>query len=346
MNAARQRLAKPRYFVLHGPRPKARLSITPARLTYLGGRVTFKISSSHATVCTLSSRPRFWTGPNPARVKCNGRTRVTLPAVDIGLHWTFKFRARNAKGQSVATRKLALKAPPFAISSNWSGYVVPSTTAITQVSGRFTVSKLNCAHTKNAGMSSWVGIGGTGDATPEDLLQTGVRSMCVNGVQHNDAGWWEEFPEYPEIDFKTLSVSAGDSIAASVTQNSDSSWTTRVDDLTKGVSGVMTTGSTYGTQLDTTPGVWLHAEGSTAKVSYGGAHTAEWIVEQFGTTGGSLVPLADFGKVAFTGATTNLATWALTSGEQVGIGDENGLLWAAPSGPDSSGRGFSVSYTG
>src|SRR5215472_8547376 len=193
---AKQQTPKAVHFVLRGARPKAHLTITPGRLSYLGGRVVFKISSPHATVCTLSSKPRFWSGPNPTRVKCHGRATVTLPAVDIGLHWTFKLRARNAKGQSLATRKLVLRAPPFAISSNWSGYVVPSASPVTQVSGRFTVSKLNCSHTKNAGMSSWVGSGGTGTgATPEDLLQTGVRSMCVSGVQHNDAGWWEEYPE-------------------------------------------------------------------------------------------------------------------------------------------------------
>ena len=342
---AKQQTPKAVHFVLRGARPKAHLTITPGRLSYLGGRVVFKISSPHATVCTLSSKPRFWSGPNPTRVKCHGRATVTLPAVDIGLHWTFKLRARNAKGQSLATRKLVLRAPPFAISSNWSGYVVPSASPVTQVSGEFTVSKLNCSHTKNAGVSSWVGIGGAGGSSG-DLLQTGVRSMCIGGVQSENVGWWEEFPENAETDFATMSVTPGDSIQASVSQNIDGSWTTRVDDLTKGVSGVMNTGDGYGTQLDSNPGVWLHEEGSTAGFSYTGGYTAEWIVEQFGTTTGVVIPLADFGKVAFSGATTSLPSWALTSGEQVGIGDQNGLLWAAPSAPDSTGRGFSVSYTG
>jgi peptidase A4-like protein len=344
-NAQRRALAKPVYFTLRGRRPSARLSITPARLTYLGGRVTFRISSSHATLCTLSSSPRFWTGPNPARVKCRGKTTVTLPAVALGLHWTFKFKARNAKGQAVATRKLVLKGPPFAISTNWSGYVVPSTSPVTQVSGRFTVPKLNCSHTRNAGVSSWVGIGGAGGSSG-DLLQTGVRSMCIGGRQKENVGWWEEFPENAETDFATMSVSPGDSIQASVSQNPDRSWTTRVDDLTKGVSGVMTTGDVYGTQLDSSPGMWLQQEGSAAALSYAGGFTAEWIAEQFGTAGGSVVPLADFGKVAFTGLATSLPSWALTGSEQVGIGDRNGLLWAAPSAPDASGRGFSIRYTG
>jgi hypothetical protein len=142
-----------------------------------------------------------------------------------------------------------------------------------------------------------------------------------------------------------MAVSPGDSILASVTKNADGSWTTRLDDLTTGVSGLMTTGASYGTALDSNPSVLVHVEGSTAGVTYAGGYTAEWIVEDFGRSDGSLVPLADFGTIAFTGLTTSLASWGLTEDEQVGIGDGFGNLYAAPSGPDSSRYGFSVTYT-
>jgi hypothetical protein len=326
-------------------RPKAHLSITPERLSYRGGRVKFTISASHATRCTLASKPRFFAGPNPQRVRCRGRQTLTVPAVAVGLHWSFTFTARNARGQvSVAARKLVLQKPPFAVSSNWSGYVVPSSTPITAVSGRFTVPRLNCTHTTNAGESIWVGIGGGGPSAG-DLLQTGVRSDCIGSVQDNNPGWWEEFPELPETDFASMSVAAGDSMQATVSQNPDGSWTARLDDLTKGVSGVMTTGGGYGTMLDSKWGVWLTEEGTTATLSYAGGYTAEWIVEDFEFSDGSFVPLADFGTVAFTGLTSSVPTWTLTTAEQVGIG-QRGLLLAAPTGPDSSGRGFSVTYTG
>jgi len=306
--------------------------------------VKFVISASGATRCSLSSKPRFFAGPNPQRVRCRGKQTFTLPAVAVGLHWSFKFTARNAAGQvSVATGKLALQKPPFAVSRNWSGYIVPSSSPVTAVSGTFTVPKLNCKHTKDAGESIWVGIGGA--AGTEPLLQTGVRSDCFGGVQDNNPGWWEEFPPLPETDFATLSISAGDSVQATVSQNLDGSWTTRLDDLTKGVSGVMTTGSFYGTMLDSNFGVWLHQEGSTATLSYAGGTTAEWIIEDFGFSDGSFAPFADFGKVAFTGLTTSLQSWALTKAEQVGLG-ANGLLLAEPSGPDASGRGFSVTFDG
>jgi hypothetical protein len=328
-------------------RLQAHLSITPGKLGYHGGRVKFVISASGATRCTLGSKPRFFAGPNPQRVRCHGKQTFTLPAVAVGLHWTFKFTARNAKGQvSAATRKLVLQKPPFRVSRNWSGYIVPSSTPITAVSGHFTVPRLNCKDTTDAGESMWVGTGGAGGSSG-DLLQTGVRSDCIGGVQDNNPSWWEQFPPLPETKFDTttLPVAAGDSIQASVSKNLDGSWTTRLDDLTKGISGVMTTGGNYGTMADANWGVWLDDQGPAATLSYAGGTSAEWIVEDFGFAGGGFAPFADFGKVAFSGLTTSLPSWSLTKSEQVGLG-ANGLLLAEPSGPDSSGRGFSVTYTG
>jgi hypothetical protein len=327
------------------PRPRAHLSVRPTRLAYLGGPTTLRWSSSHAKRCTLSASPRLWRGRNPARVKCNGRARLVLPAADLPLSWTFTLRARNAKGRTTVVRKtLVVHEPPFDISHNWSGYVIPSTTPVTSVSGRFTVPTLNCKHTPNAGQSEWVGIGGA-QGSSGDLLQTGVRSDCISGAQVDHVGWWEEFPENAEVDFKNMVVSPGDAIQASVAQNTNGSWTTRLDDLTTGVSGLMTTGTFYGTVLDSNPTVWVEEEGSTTGITYAGGKTAEWIVEDFGRSDGSLVPLADFGTIAFTGLTTSLSSWGLTDEEQVGIGDDFGNLYAAPSEPDSSHFGFSVTYT-
>jgi Peptidase A4 family len=314
-------------------------------MTYHGGVVVLRWSASNAKRCIIHASPRFWSGPNPARVHCRGRFVAKLPAVDLGGRWKFTLTARNGKRKpSVAKRTFALIAPPFKISLNWAGYVVPSSAPVTAVSGQFTVPTLNCAKTTDAGMSTWVGIGGAG-GTSGDLLQTGVRSDCQGGTQYDDVGWWEEAPEYPEIDFTGVNVSPGNLMRATVSQNADLSWTTRIDDLTTGISGLMTTGQAYGTVLDTNPTTWLDQEGSTANVSYSGGHTAEWIVEDY-LYNQALVPLADFGTVTFTGVTTSLPSWTLTNSEQSGIGDRTGLLHAAPSAPDSSGHGFSVYWTG
>jgi hypothetical protein len=280
-------------------------------------------------------------------VRCNGSYGTSLQAASFAVGWRLTFRARNARGQvAVVRRRLVMHAPPFAVSPNWSGYILRPGTAVTEASGQFTVPTLNCADTSDAAMSTWVGIGGAGSGTG-DLLQTGVRSNCVGGVQLEDAGWWELIPPLPEEDFNSMSVSAGDSMRATVWQNADGSWSTRLDDLTTGISGLMTTGNGYGTILDANPTVWLDEEGSTVGLAYSGADSAEWIAEDFeDASTQTLVPLADFSSVTFTGLTTSLPSWGLTSDEQVGIGDANGYLWAAPTAADSSGKGFSVNYTG
>jgi hypothetical protein len=326
--------------------PAARLSVSPARLSYLGGRVALTWSSAHAKTCTLSARPRLWLGRARRRVHCNGRLSQSLHPASLAARWTLTFAARDAGGRvAIARRKLVLRAPPFAVSANWSGYVVPSGSVVTEVSGQFTVPKLDCTGVRNAGESTWVGTGGAGKAAGP-LLQTGVRSVCASGKQFANPGWWAEFPKYPEVDFDSKFVSAGDAMRAGVSRNPDGSWTTRLDDLTTGISGVMTTGKGYGTVRDSNPDVWLEEEGSAASVTYSGGYSAEWIVEDFEQADMPLVPLADFGSIAFTGLTAGLPSWALTADELVGIGDADGNLWAAPTGPDASGRGFSVRYTG
>jgi hypothetical protein len=133
---------------------------------------------------------------------------------------------------------------------------------------------------------------------------------------------------------------------ATVSRGADTTWTTRLDDLTTQVSGVMHTGDHWGTVLDSAPTTWVTQDGDASTVSYAGGLTAEWIVEDFGTSGGQLVPFAAFGTVTFSGLAASVPAWALTAKEQVGLADSSGLLLAAPSAPDATGKGFSVAYTG
>ena len=323
-------------------RPRGRLSVSPGQLPYHGGRVTLTWSSSHATRCTLSASPAFWRGSNPTRVHCRGTFRTTLPAVAIGGKWSFTFKARKGTGKTaVAHRTFTLQAPPFAISGNWAGYAVDSSTPVTEASGQFTVPTLNCSHTTDASEAMWVGIGGKGPSTG-DLLQTGVESACSGGTQVENPAWWEEFPEYQSVNFQSMSVSPGDQIEASVYQAGDGSWVTRLDDLTTGVSGLMHTGGVWGTVLDSNATTWLRQEGDASTVSYTGGSSAEWIIEDF-VSNGSQVPFADFGTVTFGDLTTSLSSWSLNAGDAIGLG-ANGLLLAAPSAPSSDA--FSVIYTG
>jgi Peptidase A4 family len=326
-------------------RPKGHFAVSPGRLTYRGGHVSLAWSSSHATRCTLSASPRFWTGANPARVRCRGKIRVTVPAVALGSRWKFTFKASTGKGRStVVHRTFALQAPPFATSINWAGYAI-SGTAVTKATGEFRVPTLHCNDTTNGSEAMWVGIGGDGAATG-DLLQTGVESSCSLGIQVESPAWWEEYPEYVSDDFQGLTVSPGDLIQASVYEDTDGSWFTRLDDLTTRVSGVMHTGDSWGTVEDATPTVWVEKEGDASGVTYSGGTSAEWIIEDFAFSNGTLVPFANFGNVAFSNLTTSLPAWSLTAADAIGLRNRKGLLLAAPSAHASPSGGFSVVYTG
>jgi hypothetical protein len=264
----------------------------------------------------------------------------------------FTFTAANAAGQSaVASQTLIQEAPApptpaWAQSSNWSGYVVPSSSSpFTEASGEWTVPALNCAATPDGGAGIWVGIGGyrwPAGGTSGALLQTGVTANCVGGIQL-DVSWFEEVPSSPNRseEFAGLSVAPGDSIKASVYQTSDGAWETRLDDLTTGLSGVMITGEGWGVSADAGDGTFAE-QGSTSGLSYSGGYSAEWIVEDY-AEGGAQVPFADYGVLTFTGLTTSLPSWSLTTSE----GEEliqNGTVVSTPSVP--SADGFSVTYTG
>ena len=328
------------------PSPTASLTITPQTLPYTGGTVSMRYSSSSATSCALSVKPSgLWSGNNPLAVSCNGTTTLNGVLATISAQqWTITFTATSAAGRvATATGTLNQQGKTVLSSSNWSGYVLPSTNLVTEVSGTFTVPTLNCSQTPSAGESTWVGIGGAGGSTG-DLLQTGVRSDCVAGVQADDPAWWEEYPEVAEADFNGMAVSPGDQIKATVYKaTSGTAWETCVDDVSTGVSGLMVTGEGWGVTTGGCTGTFT-LQGSTASLSYAGGYTAEWIVEDY-ASGSSLVPVpfADYGTVTFTSLTTSLSSWNLTSANPVEIVQNNSVL-SVPSPP--SGGGFSVSYTG
>jgi len=222
---------------------------------------------------------------------------------------------------------------------------MPSSVLVTEVSGEFSVPTLNCGVTPSAGQTTWVGIGGAGAGTG-DLLQTGVQTDCVSGVQTDLAGWWEEFPEYYSVNFIGMAVSPGDELEATVyAGNSGTAWETCLDDLTTGVSGIMVTGEGWGLGTSSCSGTFFE-QGSTASVTYAGGYSAEWIEEDYGSgSSGSLVPLADFGTISFGSLTTSLSSWSLSQAEQTAIA-QDGVLLAVPSAPDPTGDGFSVTYSG
>lgn len=334
------------------PAPTATLTLFPSTVPSSGGQVAAIYSSTNATSCTLASSPTLWNGTDPATVDCSGTYTFTVPAATSQQQWTLTFTATGGGQTATATKTLIESGPTVptssSTSSNWAGYVVPSSALVTSASGSFTVPTLDCSATPDGGAGIWVGIGGepwsTG-GTSGVLLQTGVTADCVNGAAIYHA-WWEEYPSIPNTsrDFFGLPVSPGDQIEASVYQWSDGShWQTCVDDLTSGLSGLMVTGEGWGVTTAGCSGLFQQ-QGSTAGLSYSGGYTAEWIVEDYANAVSmTQVPFADFGTVTFANLGTSLSPWYLTANEAVAVA-QSGTVLATPSPP--SADGFSVTYTG
>jgi hypothetical protein len=125
-------------------------------------------------------------------------------------------------------------------STNWSGYAETSTSSgtFTQVTDTFVVPTVIPPEHGTQYVADWVGIGGYGDST---LVQTGIQAV-VRTRRHQTAlaydAWTEVLPK-PEKPLP-LTISAGDTVTATVQETSAGNWRMEVDDLTTGASQGMT----------------------------------------------------------------------------------------------------------
>jgi hypothetical protein len=192
-------------------------------------------------------------------------------------------------------------------SSNWSGYVETGS-GYTNASATWTVPSAS-----GSGYSSaWVGIDGDGNS---DLIQTGTESDA-NGQYY---AWWEILPA-AETPIDSISVSPGDSMTASVAQDSGSTWTISITDNSNGQS--------YTTQQD--------YDGPGASVEY---------IQEAVEVNGSISTMPNYSTFDFSGLTVNGGSPNLTADDQI-VCVQNGTTVSTPGAPNSGGDGFSVSYTG
>ncbi|CAG7919414.1 unnamed protein product [Penicillium olsonii] len=169
-----------------------------------------------------------------------------------------------------------------AYSKNWAGVVredPPPSATYTAVSATFTVPTPTATDNSNEmqAVSAWVGI--DGDTYTEAILQTGIDAYVQNGEQSFDA-WYEWYPNNAE-NFD-IGLTAGDVIVAIVESSSPSEGVAIIENKSSGKSVTKT----------------LKAPSSTATLA---GQNAEWIVEDF-NSGSTMVPLANFDRVDFTGA--------------------------------------------
>jgi hypothetical protein len=220
-------------------------------------------------------------------------------------------------------------------STNWAGYVIRPGRDVDDVSGEWTIPAVNCQQTPNALDAVWAGIGGV--VSGQHLLQTGVSDSCKGGVQRHYA-WWELYPG-PSVNLGLI-VYPGDRMQASVYLSQEGHWVTRIDNLTTGWSGWMISGETYGVGRDGSGS--FTREGYASSVSFAGGSTVEWVVERPKVAGAS-IPIADFGRVQFSGLRTGLQRWSLNADESEELMYDDRAV-AVPGLPYTDG--FSVSYTG
>lgn len=234
------------------------------------------------------------------------------------------------------------------VSSNWSGYVLPTTSLDTLASGEWTVPTLNCADTPNGSSSTWLGIGGvtwSNGSSSGTLLQTGVEDDCVNGAQV-DSGWFEIYPSTPNYaeTFSDFAVRPGDTIEAELGYV-NGSWITALENLSTGLTGVFLVGDGWEVVTTATDASVGGLQGTAADTSYDGAYSVEWIEEDVTSAdSGSLFTLPNYGSVTFFNLRTSLASWSLPDSDAYEIANGDDVPVSVP-GPVSN-DGFTVSYTG
>jgi peptidase A4-like protein len=201
-------------------------------------------------------------------------------------------------------------------SSNWSGYAASGGT-FTSVTGTWTVPTVSPAQ---AGAdATWVGIGGL---TSSDLIQAGTQAMVDGNGTVAYSSWIEMLPASSRP--VPLSVTAGDSVTVTITQQSGNDWLIAMKNNT--------TGGTY-----------------NITVQYSSSNSsAEW-VQEAPSVGRGLVPLDQFGTVQFTGASAvrdgkTMSASALGA-KAITMINGQGQAVAQPSTIASDGSSFTVTRT-
>ncbi len=201
-------------------------------------------------------------------------------------------------------------------SSNWSGYAANGGT-FTSVTATWTVPTVS-ANSSGAD-ATWVGIGGL---TSNDLLQAGTQAMVDGSGTVEYSSWIEMLPQSSRN--VPLSVSAGDSVTVTITQQSGNDWLISMKNNT--------TNGTY-----------------NVTVQYGSSNSsAEW-VQEAPSVGRGLVSLDQFGTVQFIGASAvrdgKTMSVAALGAKAITMINGQGQAIAQPSTITSDGSSFTVART-
>lgn len=200
-------------------------------------------------------------------------------------------------------------------SHNWAGYAATNGT-FTSVTGTWTVPTISSSgHT--AADATWVGIGGI---TGNDLIQSGTQDIVSSSGQVTASAFFELLPNVSQL-ISSVTVSGGDSVTVSITQQSTNQWQISFADITRN--------ETY----------------STTEIYASSLSSAEWI-EEAPTDGRSELPLDNFGTVQFSsGSTTENGNGVNLSGanaQAITMINQSNQALATPSALGSDGASFTV----
>ncbi len=260
-------------------------------------------------------------------------TRSLRRAAIVGLAALASFlpAAGNASGSTLGlvhgrpAKLLTSVGHATTASTNWSGYATYANgTTFMSVKGRWVQPAASCPTSKVQASSFWVGLDGY---TSNSVEQTGTDADCVGTNRPSYYAWYELYPAAPVN--LGLKITPGDTISARVTM-SGSSFTFFLKDVS--------TGQSFST---------------TKSVSGAALSSAEWVAEAPSSCtvhSCKVLPLANFGKVRFTGSyttgdghtgTISDPAW---SNDKVVMVTTGGSVKAQPSNLNSAGTAFSVSW--
>jgi hypothetical protein len=195
-------------------------------------------------------------------------------------------------------------------STNWAGYA-STAGPFTSVSSSWTQPAGIC--TKKTSYSAfWVGLDGDGSNSVE---QTGSEVDCSKGTPAYYA-WYEMYPKAP-VNFADT-VAPGDVFVASVTAAAGGVFTLSIADTTQGWSHV------------------VHATYAKAQL-----HSAE-IIAEAPSSGSAVLPLTDFGTVAFTASEADGQPIGSVGGSAITM--QRGSTVKAAPGALSAGEDFTVTW--
>jgi hypothetical protein len=203
------------------------------------------------------------------------------------------------------------------MSTNWSGYLATNG-SFTGVSGSWTATLATGNGSTTSADSAWIGIGGV---TTGDLIQVGTQNVITANGQVSTSAFYEMLPNVSQP-VPGVTVSLGDSMTASLSEESSGQWTISITDKTDG-------------------------ESDTITVSYASLlSSAEWIEEDPSFSFRSQIPFDNFHEAFFTGGSTvsngSAVNIAASTAQPVTMVNNTGQTVAAPSAIGSDGASFTV----